>query len=203
VGIVSALDRLMENVHVYRLWQAPFAEQKFAPVARHNDLQHVGAVLDLGCGPGTNARHFAGTRYLGLDWNPAYVRYARRLYRSEFEVADVCNEEVTAGRRFDFILANSLFHHIPDQDASRVMAKLAARLTPDGSVHIVDMVVPPAAGIARYLTTHDRGAYPRSRERWEQMLCDAFEPVVIEPYHLTGCGIPLWHMVYFKGRARS
>ena len=131
------------------------------------------------------------------------MSHARRHYRSEFEVADVCNEDVTAGRRFDFILANSLFHHIPDQDASRVMAKLAARLTTDGSVHIVDMVVPQKPGIARYLTTHDRGAYPRSRERWEQMLCDAFEPVVIEPYYLTGWGIPLWHMVYFKGRARS
>ena len=83
------------------------------------------------------------------------------------------------------------------------MAKLAARLTPDGHVHIVDMVVPPQAGIARYLATHDRGEYPRSRERWEQMLCDTFEPVVIEPYHLTGFGIPLWHMVYFKGRPRS
>ena len=200
---MSALDRLMENVHVYRLWQAPFAEQKFAPVVRHNDLRQVTAALDLGCGPGTNARHFAQTRYLGLDWNPAYVDYARRYYGSEFEVADVCNEDVTAGRRFDFILANSIFHHIPDHDASRVMAKLAARLTPDGHVHIVDMVVPPEAGMARYLATHDRGEFPRSRERWEQMLCDRFEPVVIEPYHLTGFGIPLWHMVYFKGRPRS
>jgi SAM-dependent methyltransferase len=200
---VSGLDWLMENVHVYRLWQAPFAEQKFAPVARHNDLRHVNAVLDLGCGPGTNARHFAQTRYLGLDWNPAYVNYARRYYRSEFEVADICNEDVTKGRQFDFILANSIFHHIPDHDASRVMKKLAEHLTPDGYVHIVDMVVPPEAGIARYLTTHDRGVHPRSRERWEQMLGDAFEPVVIEPYYLTGWGIPLWHMVYFKGRVRS
>jgi len=48
-----------------------------------------------------------------------------------------------------------------------------------------------------------RGEYPRSRERWERMLCETFEPVVIEPYHVTGFGIPLWHMVYFKGRARS
>ena len=200
---MSALDRVMENVHVYRLWQAPFAEQKFAPVARHNDLRHIKAVLDLGCGPGTNARHFGQTRYLGLDWNPAYVNYARRFYRSEFEVADICHEEITAGRRFDFILANSIFHHISDPDASRVMVKLAARLTLDGHVHIVDMVIPPEAGIARYLTTHDRGEHPRSRARWEQMLCEVFEPVVIEPYYLTGFGIPLWHMVYFKGRARS
>ena len=200
---MSALDRLMENVHVYRLWQAPFAEQKFAPVARHNDLGQVQAVLDLGCGPGTNARHFARTRYLGLDWNPDYVNYARRHYRSEFEVADICDEAVTAGRRFDFILANSIFHHIPDREAHEVMEKLAACLAPGGHVHIVDMVIPPAAGIARYLTTHDRGEHPRTRERWEQMLCERFEPVVIEPYYLTGAGIPLWHMVYFKGRARS
>jgi len=28
-----------------------------------------------------------------------------------------------------------------------------------------------------------------------------FEPVVVEPYLLTACGLTLWKMVYFKGRA--
>jgi SAM-dependent methyltransferase len=193
----------MENVHVYRLWQVPFAGQKFAPITRHNDLRQLHAVLDLGCGPGTNARHFDHTHYLGIDWNPAYVDYARRHYTGEFAVADVCQEQVTDGRRFDFILVNSFFHHIPDEDVRRVMAKLAHLLTADGYVHIVDMVVPPHAGIARYLATHDRGDHPRTHQHWERMLHDAFEPVVIEPYQLTGFGVPLWHMVYFKGRARS
>jgi SAM-dependent methyltransferase len=199
---VSALDRVMEHVTVYRLWQAPFEDRKFAPVARHNDLGALRAVLDVGCGPGINSRYFARANYLGLDWNAAYVEYARRHHRGEFVVADVCNEHVTDGRRFDFILVNSFFHHIDDQDARLLMARLARLLTPDGHVHILDMFVPPDAGVARYLAMHDRGRHPRSRDVWEQMLGDAFDPVVVEPYQLTAFGLPLWHMLYFKGRAR-
>ena len=58
-------DQVMENPHAYRLWQAPFAEPKFAPVLAHNDLSRVRRVLDVGCGPGTNTHHFAGADYLG------------------------------------------------------------------------------------------------------------------------------------------
>jgi SAM-dependent methyltransferase len=199
---MRALDWLMENVHVYRLWQAPFARQKFAPVERHNDVRQLRAVLDLGCGPGTNAHYFRQAQYLGIDWNPAYVEYARRRHPGHFATADACNEHITDGRRFDFILVNSFFHHIADHDSRRLMAKLAGLLTLDGCVHIVDMVVPEERGLARYLATHDRGEHPRSRRGWERMLCEAFEPVVIEPYQLTGFGVPLWHMLYFKGRAR-
>ena len=52
-------ERLLEQPLSYRLWQAPFAEAKFEPVRRHNDLGRVRRVLDVGCGPGTNTHHFA------------------------------------------------------------------------------------------------------------------------------------------------
>lgn len=200
---MSALDWIMEDVRVYRAWQAPFVAQKFAPVLKHNDLGRVRSVLDLACGPGTNARYFAETNYLGIDWNPAYVRYARHRFAAEFVVGDVCQETATIGRRFDFILANSFFHHINDDDARAVMTKMAALLAADGYVHIIDMVLPSDPGIARYLATHDRGRFPRDRKNWERLLCESFDPVVLEPYRLTGFGLPLWHMLYFKGQARS
>ena len=66
--------RLFEVPWVYRAWQAPFAEQKLAPVMRHNVMGAVRRVLDVGCGPGTNAPHFEGLDYLGLDINPDYNR---------------------------------------------------------------------------------------------------------------------------------
>ena len=37
-------------------------------------------VLDVGCGPGTNAPHFAHADYLGVDINPSYVATAARRY---------------------------------------------------------------------------------------------------------------------------
>src|SRR6185437_15919484 len=50
--------RLMEFTVAYRLWQAPFAERKLAPLWEHNDVARARRVLDVGCGPGTNTQHF-------------------------------------------------------------------------------------------------------------------------------------------------
>ena len=94
--------------------------------------------------------------------------YARKLgLQTDFgRIADPVVDKIIVAGGLIFLTAT---------DWARAEQLLAARLTPDGHVHIVDMVVPAEAGIARYLATHDRGEYPRSRERWEQMLCDTFE----------------------------
>ena len=55
---MNAAAWLLESPWVYRVWQAPFAERKLAPLFAHNDVSTVRRGLDVGCGPGTNARHF-------------------------------------------------------------------------------------------------------------------------------------------------
>ncbi len=70
---MKLIAQIMENTQAYRLWQAPFADEKFAPVAAHNDLSRVRRVLDVGCGPGTNTQHFSGADYLGIDRNAGSV----------------------------------------------------------------------------------------------------------------------------------
>jgi SAM-dependent methyltransferase len=85
---MGSATNLLESPSIYRLWQAPFAEDKFAPLAVYNDLRSVRRVLDVGCGPGTNVSHFQGCEYMGIDINPSYIAYARRRYRQEFLVAD-------------------------------------------------------------------------------------------------------------------
>src|SRR5215204_879708 len=107
---MSITGALLERTAVYRAWQAPFAARKFAPVQEHNDIDAVRRVLDVGCGPGTNARHFAHADYLGIDINPAYVESARRRYGRAFEVHDVCRYEVADESRYDFVLVNSFLH---------------------------------------------------------------------------------------------
>ncbi|MBT4692475.1 MAG: class I SAM-dependent methyltransferase, partial [Planctomycetaceae bacterium] len=59
---------------VYRTWQAPFAQGKMKPILETTDLTKIKRVLDVGCGPGTNATFFFNNRYLGLDINPRYIR---------------------------------------------------------------------------------------------------------------------------------
>jgi trans-aconitate methyltransferase len=194
--------RIMEHALAYRVWQAPFAERKLSPLFAHNDVQRARRVLDVGCGPGTNTHHFAGADYLGIDFNPAYVESARRRHGREFVVADVTTYQAPADRRFDLILANSLFHHIDDASTRRILAHLATLLTDDGHVHILDLVLPARPSVSRLLARADRGDYPRPLEQWRELFTTAFQSVVFEPYPLGAAGVTLWNMVYFKGRAR-
>lgn len=193
--------RLLEVPLVYRAWQAPFASAKLAPLKRHNDLSSIRRVLDVGCGPGTNAPLFRGLDYLGLDINRDYVERARERYGMRFEVADVTRYEVRDGG-FDFILVNSFFHHIDDDDSRRILEHLASLLTPDGRVHVLDLILPERASAARLLARMDRGDHPRPVDEWRQLLGTDFHEEVFEPYDLGVPGVPLWRMLYFKGRPR-
>lgn len=199
---MKSYARLMENELAYRVWQAPFAQKKLAPLYAHNDLARARRVLDVGCGPGTNTAHFASADYLGIDINAAYIESARRRYGREFVVADVTKYDVVPEQRFDLILANSLFHHIDTASTRRILSHLATLLSDDGNVHIFDLVLPARASISRFLARADRGEYPRSLETWHELFTSAFEPVVFEPYPLGVAGMTLWNMIYFKGRAR-
>ena len=191
--------RVLAGATAYRLWQAPFAHQKFEPVLRHNDLARARRVLDVGCGPGTNTRYFGTADYLGLDLNDAYLRYARRRYGRRFLTTDVRDYTGEGDGRFDFILVNSFLHHIEEKTAVDILRQLARLLDPQGFVHILDLVLPNEPSVARFLARHDRGGFPRPVARWQAIFEDAFPCVVFEPYPVTLGGVVLWHMVYFKG----
>ena len=204
MSLLKRFSFVMDHPLVYRAWQAPQVRAKFAPIVRHNDLTAVRRVLDVGCGPGTNAAVFQDCHYVGLDFNASYIQTARRSVPGEFIVADACSYVAAPEDRYDFILMNSLLHHIETDQARRMLAQLAKQLTEqDGHIHILDLVLPTQPSVARYLARSDRGDYPRPLDAWQALFSESFEPVVFEPYSVDWLGCPLWKMVYFKGRARS
>lgn len=197
---MSVSSWLLERSLVYRLWQAPFVEAKLHPLRAGGELNGVRRVLDVGCGPGTNAPLFAGVDYLGVDINPRYVADARARYGRRFEVADVTTYQVT-GERFDFVLVNSLLHHLEDGGVDHLLSHLGTLLTRDGHVHLLELVLPEGWSIAGALARLDRGKYARSLDRWRAIFEKHFVTERFEPYALRGLGMPLWHMIYYKGRA--
>ncbi len=201
-AVPNASDHILEMPISYRVWQAPFAEAKFAPVLAHNDLSAVRRVLDVGCGPGTNAAHFAGSDYVGIDLNPRYIEDAKRRHGRDFRVADATEFSVPEGERFDFILINSFLHHIPDEPTRDLLGNLRRALAPDGHIHVMELVLPPRPCMGRLLARLDRGDFARPLESWRELLGEHFDAVVFEPYPLGAAWselTTLWHMVYFKG----
>jgi SAM-dependent methyltransferase len=199
---MSLSASILERTVVYRMWQAPFAEQKFAPILAHNDLGRVCRVLDVACGPGTNTHHFAQNDYLGLDVNDRYIRDARRRHGRRFVVADVRNYGADSEDRFDFILVNSFLHHLNTEEAVEVLSRLRGMLSENGSIHLLELVLPADRSIARLLAHWDRGKFARPLQEWRKLFGELFEPILFEPYVLTGVGAALWSMVYFKGKSK-
>lgn len=205
---------LLASPVFYRLWQQPFARAKFAPFWRHNAIAPDAAarrspgaarrrILDLGCGPGTNARFFTADDYWGLDLSPEYIADARRRYPGNFVVGDARHPTEHVAGAFDLVLVNSLLHHFDDADTRQALAGVRPLLGADATVHVFELVLPENRSVARYLARSDRGCFARPLERWRELLVEAFEPLVFEPYPLGGAGCTLWHMVYFKGKVRA
>jgi len=193
---------LLEHPFVFNLSQLPFSRQKFTRILMHNDLKAILAVLDVGCGPGTNAPRFAHTRYLGIDINERYIRLARDRYHRDFTVADVTTSDAIPSGSYDFILVNSFLHHLDTPDAQRVLSRASEFLTPDGHLHSVELVLPENAGIPRWLALHDRGKFPRSLSTWREMFTDKLETVIFEPFAIRHLGQTIMELVYFKGRVK-
>lgn len=189
---------LMNNTLAYRAWQAPFAESKLRPLLSRIDLARVRRVLDVGCGPGTNTRHFANVDYTGLDINEGYIADARRRHGRDFRVADVTRLAPGTIAPADLVLVNSLLHHLDDDETHRVLSSLGPLVAHDGVVHILDLVLPEGFSIPRAMAKLDRGRFARNTDEWRRIFRLHFVEELFEPYSLAG----LWSMVYFRGSVR-
>jgi SAM-dependent methyltransferase len=194
----------MESPLVYRLWQAPFAERKLKPVLDWCQHTPPDRVLDIGCGPGTNAHHFAGVDYLGIDINPGYIETARRRYGPRFEVADA-RDLAAAGLMgtWDLVLMNSLMHHLPDDAVDSLLSAVPSLLGDNGRVHILDLVLPRERRASWLMARLDRGEYPRDIDAWRSLFARKFEIEAFEPYPLGAGPVELWSMVHCVGRRRE
>jgi len=200
MAIRQLVDRLLEHPAVYAAWQAPFVAQKFAPVERRLSRTKIRRVLDVGCGPGTNARRFARAEYVGVDINDHYLSIARSKYAGRFVQADLEHADLSALGTFDTIVVNSFLHHLPDDAVGRVLGQLGHLLDPAGSVHMLELVMPDRLSRATLMAKVDRGRYARPLAAWRRLFEAHFDPIAVEPYHF---GAGLWAMVYFQGQART
>lgn len=128
----------------------------FQYLVEHGGVSETSSVLDIGCGLGKHAIHFAKYlrppgRYEGFDVEPARVRWCRRAITSRYGHArfvhmPVHNGMYSPGARrtaakvdfpyadqsFDLAFLASVFTHMFDRDVERYVAEIARVLRPGG-----------------------------------------------------------------------
>jgi len=199
---MKLFDYLLEQPFLFNLSQLPFTRQKFAHISKHTDFSRIRQVLDVGCGPGTNAPNFSRAGYLGIDINPRYIEVARRRFHRDFLIADATTYAAPEGSRFDFILVNSFLHHIDTPAVSRILAHLATLLSPDGYIHCVELVLAEHSGLPRLLARMDRGKFARPLACWQNLFEQHLRTEIFESFSITHFGCRVMDLAYCKGRVK-
>src|SRR5437763_236626 len=91
------------------------------------------AILDLGCGPGRDLRHFRslGHEAIGLDGSAEFVAMARAYSGCAVLHQDFLALDLPANR-FDGVFANASLFHVPSRELPGMLLKLAGALKPRG-----------------------------------------------------------------------
>jgi len=91
------------------------------------------SILDLGCGPGRDLRHFdsLGHDAVGLDGSKEFVAMARAYSGCEVLHQDFLAMALPESR-FDGVFANASLFHVPSQELPRVLLELRKALKPRG-----------------------------------------------------------------------
>ena len=197
------IRRVLDCPSLYQIWQAPFVAQKVAPFLAANDVSRIGRVLEIGCGPGTNAPLFTHTDYVGIDLNPDYVASARRRYGRAFLCGDAASFELEDAAPFDAVFINSLLHHLDDSAVEATISRAAGALRPGGQFHLCDLVLPEQTSVARVLAKADRGDFARPIPAWRELLTHRFQTDLLETYSVRFCSLNCWQMFYFRGVCRD
>jgi SAM-dependent methyltransferase len=107
--------------------------QNYAAFLRAIEGEPPFSILDLGCGPGRDLRHFRslGHDVTGLDGSKEFVAMARSSSGCEVLHQDFLAMALP-GSRFDGVFANASLFHVPSQELPRVLLELFTTLKSRG-----------------------------------------------------------------------
>ncbi len=89
-------------------------------------LDKKASILDVGCGPGRDARIFANKGYevIGVDLSKNMIAAARkRVKNAKFKVMDIVNLKFK-DNFFDGVWANAILMHLPKKDVTKAISEI-------------------------------------------------------------------------------
>ncbi len=128
---IGHYDRVAEDFHIGT--HDHDVSQNYEALLEAIEVEPPYAILDLGCGPGRDLRHFRslGHDATGLDGSKEFVAMAQsysgcKVLHQNFLSLDLPES------RFDGVFANASLFHVPSQELPRVLLELSATLKSRG-----------------------------------------------------------------------
>ncbi|HTS55356.1 MAG TPA: class I SAM-dependent methyltransferase [Burkholderiales bacterium] len=160
---------------------------------------HLGRVVDIGCGPGDVMLRLAaarpGVRITAIDGSAAMIDLARKAVRAANLQARVTAMQgyipglALEEHSFDAILSKDLLHHLPDPMVLWDEAKRLGR--PGAAVYVMDLIRPATPRDARDIVeTVAPDEHPILKEDFYNSLCAAFTLQEAEA-QVKRAGLPL------------
>ncbi|MCL5670677.1 MAG: methyltransferase domain-containing protein [Acidobacteria bacterium] len=144
----------------------------------------VGTLLDLGCGPGRITMKIAARcpqlQLVGVDRSGTMLRFARRAAEEQRLAGRVFFVRADAARlgfpdgTFDFVLSNSVLHHLSSPRA--VLEEMARVAKPDGTVLVRDLRRPSWLAFPFHVRWHGRNYSGAMRKLFEDSVRAAYTP---------------------------
>lgn len=194
---MSLKNRILETAPGYLLWSSILNDRKIQAIKNILPDQEKLCVLDLGCGPGSNAHLFINCKYTGVDINQQYIERAKIVYpQLTFLIQDITNSELPS-ISFNLILVNSLLHHLRDKEIERLLLQIYTGILKGKGWIIISEPLKAHRDklLRRILERLDRGNYFRTYNEYLKL----FEPYFVlekkEIYPLKLFGVTGWQML--------
>ena len=168
----SVKEIILESPMGYRLWSEPFNKPKIAAIDKMLAAVSLNEsrILDVGCGPGTNAPYFAGCDYLGVDLNPQYIESARSKFPDLRFSTEDATELSVSNEKFDVVLINSLMHHLDDEGCRALLGSLHSLVSENGFLIVQEPLVPENGQFLKtFFMNQDRGDFFRPLVDWQEL----------------------------------
>ncbi len=171
----SIINKLSKNLHLF-VYLRKIIEFNFIFIEKIlkkeiNDRSKKIKILDIGCGSGEISRFFNDLDYIGIDVNPDYIEFARKIYKKNFEVMNAQKLRFKK-RYFDYVVIIGVLHHIDDKNCSLILNEITRVVKNDGKIIIIEDVntqskIDLFGNLIRKL---DVGEHIRTQKEWLELL---------------------------------
>ncbi len=170
---------------------------RYEPIKSYLDPQSDDSILDIACGVGTYTKIVGEAKYLGVDLNEEYIETANKEWGSnsrKFEVQDVLTiDQKYPKGSFNKGMMLGLIHHLPEEDALKLLKKSSEILTE--RLVVMDNYYSKWHLINNLVCHLDRGKYVRTVEHERMILKQYFDIEKERRYYVNSL---LAHYVVFQ-----